>query len=101
MAEVQSISEINKVKDLTAEEKLEKKTSISQGIYKMRRATDDEFADKERASNNAHNKYSYKNDLDFKEKTQTYDRERAREGVKYKAKYEELLEKTNGKVAEK
>jgi hypothetical protein len=43
----------------------------------------------------------YKNDLDFKEKTQTYNRERARESVKYKAKYEELLEQMNLKVAEK
>jgi len=42
-----------------------------------------------------------KNDLDFKEKTQTYNRERARESVKNKAKYEELLEQINLKLSEK
>ena len=65
----------------------------------MRRATDEKFANKERASYNARKKYLYRNDLDFKEKTQTYNRERARESVKNKAKYEELLEQINLKLS--
>jgi len=101
MAEVQSIGEINKVKDLTTEEKLEKKRAYHREYMKMRRTTDEKFADRERERNNAHKKYLYKNDLDFKEKTQTYNRERARESVKYKAKYEELLEQMILSVAEK
>ena len=101
MTEVQSIGDINKVKDLTTEEKLEKKRAYHRAYMKMRRATDDKFADKERERNNAHKKYLYKNDLDFKEKTQTYNRERGRESIKYKAKHEELLEQMNLKVAEK
>jgi len=68
MAEVQSIGEINKVKDLTTEEKLEKKRAYHREYMKMRRTTDEKFADRERERNNAHKKYLYKNDLDFKEK---------------------------------
>ncbi len=37
MAEVQSIGEINKVKDLTTEEKLEKKRAYHREYMKMRR----------------------------------------------------------------
>ena len=101
MAEVQSIGNINKVKDMTTEEKLEKKRAFHREYMKMRRATDEKFADKERASNNAHKRYLYKNDLGFKEKSQTYNRERASESVKYKAKYEELLEQMHLKLSEK
>ena len=89
MTEVQSICNINEIKDITVEEKLEKKRAYHREYMKMRRASDENFADKERASNNAHKKYLYKNELHFKEKTQTYNRERARESVKYKAQYEE------------
>ena len=45
MAEVQSIGEINKVKDITTEEKLEKKRAYHREYMKMRRATDEKFAD--------------------------------------------------------
>jgi len=41
------------------------------------------------------------NDADYREKAQTYNRERARTNVEFKAKYDELLEKMNLKLAEK
>ena len=92
---------MTKNNDMTDEEKLQKKREYHKEYVKNRRANDEVFANKERASNNAHKKHLYETNPDFKEKTQTYNRERARESVKYKAKYEELLEQMNLKVAEK
>jgi len=89
-----------KIKDMTDEEKLQRKREYHKKYMKNRRETDEVFANKERERNNAHKKHLYKNDLNFKEKTQTYNRERARESVMYKAKYEELLEQMNFKLVE-
>jgi hypothetical protein len=92
---------MTKNKDMTDEEKLQKKRDYHREYMKNRRENDEVFANKEKERNNAYKKYLYKNDLNFKEKTQTYNRERARENVSYKAKYEELLEKMNLKDSEK
>ena len=89
MAEVKSIVD---VKELTDEEKLEKKRAYHRAYMKNRRATDENFATKQRQSNKERKKFLYENDADFKAKSQEYNRERARTNVQYKIKYEELLE---------
>jgi hypothetical protein len=89
MAEVKSIVD---VKEMTNEEKLEKKRAYHRAYMKNRRATDENFVTKQRQSNKERKKFLYQNDADFKAKSQEYNRERARNNIQYKVKYEELLE---------
>jgi len=67
---------------------------------KNRRATDEVFANKERALNKAHTKHLYETNPEFQEKVKIYNKEKSRENVKYKGKYEELLEPMNFKLVE-
>jgi len=51
MTEVQNIGDINEIKELTPEEKLEKKPAYQREYMKKRRATDAKFSAKEREAN--------------------------------------------------
>ena len=59
MAEVKSIID---VKEMTNEEKLEKKRAYHRAYMKNRRATDENFATKQRQSNKERKKFLYEND---------------------------------------
>ena len=87
-----------KIKDMTDEEKLQRKREYHKEYMKNRRATDEVFANKERALNNAHKKHLYETNPEFKEKVKLYNKEKSRTNVKYKGKYEELLEQMNFKL---
>ena len=90
---------MTKINDMTDEEKLQKKRDYHREYMKNRRAND-EVSNKERALNKAHKKHLYETNPDFKEKVKLYNKEKSRENVKYKAKYEELLEQMNLKIVE-
>jgi len=76
---------MTKINDMTDEEKLEKKREYHREYMKNRRATDEVFANKERALNKAHKKICMKLIQNFKKKL--YIKEKSRENGKYKAKY--------------
>ena len=89
-----------KIKDMTDEENLQRKREYHKEYMKNRRATDEVFANKERALNKAHKKHLYETNPEFKEKVKLYNKEKSRGNVKYKAKYEKLLEQMKFKLVE-
>ena len=89
---------MTKNNDMMDEEKLQKKRNYHREYMKNRRATDEVFANKERVSNKAHKKLLYETNPEFKQKVKLYNKEKSRENVSYKAKYEELLEQMNLKL---
>ena len=81
-----------KPKDMTPEQKKERKRILQREYMKKRREDDPEFKAKQLELNRNRKKYLYHNDEEYKKKQQERVNKRNLKIVNYKTLYEELLE---------
>ena len=81
-----------KPKDMTPEQKLERKRMLQREYMAKRRAEDPEFKARQLELNRTRKLYLYHNDEEYKKKQQDRLNKRNSELQKYKTLYEELLE---------
>ena len=80
------------LKGMTDEEKKQRKAQQMKEYMNKRRKEDPVFADKQREYNRNRKNLRYSTDEEYREKTKIQNKNKARDNISYKKKYEELLQ---------
>ena len=80
------------LKDMTDDEKKERKAQQMKEYMNKRRKEDPVFAEKQREYNRNRKNLRYNTDEEYRERTKIQNKNKARDNISYKKKYEELLQ---------